>query len=88
MVEFNCTLDEMELVSKIVDRAVGRWTNIDRMSLMMDLEATHSNGCELEFRLMLKADDYNLSHDIFGIMKHIDRETGELTDCFIPRFSA
>jgi hypothetical protein len=57
----------------------------DRLSLAMDLTATHANGCPMDFAKLLAADDFNFKHDIVGIVNHIDRRTGELTDHFFPR---
>lgn len=35
----------------------------------------------------LDASPCNFSHDYGGILRHVDPETGELVDCFIPRFA-
>ncbi len=35
---------------------------------------------------LLAADDFNFAHDVFGIMRHIDRRTGRLDNHFVPRF--
>jgi hypothetical protein len=32
-------------------------------------------------------EDFNFAHDIMGIHRHIDRNTGVLTECFSPRFT-
>ncbi len=53
----------------------------------MDLTACHANGNPLRLGPLLKADDGNFGHDVFGIMRHIDRETGKLGGFFSPRFS-
>lgn len=62
----------------------GRST-FDPQSLEMDLTATNANGCPLNFDALLTFDDFNFSHDIEGIMKHLDRRTGELQNYFLPR---
>jgi hypothetical protein len=54
----------------------------------MDICATHLNGCPLKLEELLAADDMNFAHDVFGIRRHIDRTTGELQDCFVPRYAA
>ncbi len=56
--------------------------------VQMDIAATHLNGCPLRLADLLAADDFNFSHDVFGIRRHLDRETGKLTGHFLPRFSA
>lgn len=37
---------------------------------------------------MAEADDLNLIHDVAGIINHMDFATGEMRDCFLPRFTA
>ena len=60
----------------------------DRRTLIMDLNACHSNGCALDLPALLAADAYEFSHDLYGIRKAINRRTGKLTeDCFLPRFA-
>lgn len=58
---------------------------LDRLSMAMDLEATHANGCPLNFAKLLAFDDFSFLHDVYGINKHLNRETGELVHCFLPR---
>lgn len=53
----------------------------------MDITATHANGCPLKLAELLAADDFNFSHDVAGIYRHLDRTTGKLLDCFLPRFA-
>lgn len=53
----------------------------------MDVIAVHMNGRPLRLEALLAADDFNFAHDVFGIRRHLDRDTGELTQCFVPRFS-
>lgn len=51
----------------------------------MDVTACHLNGCPLELALLLSWDDGDFGHDVFGIRRHINRSTGQLEDCFVPR---
>lgn len=60
-------------------RAISDW--------WMDIIATHANGNPLDFDKLLAADDFNFAHDVFGICRHLNRETGELEDFFSPRCS-
>lgn len=88
-VSFDISASDASFVTEIVNRAaklIGR--RIDKLSLRMDLVACHANGCPMDFARLANADDFNLSHDVFGISRHIDRETGKLTRCFLPRFAA
>lgn len=56
-----------------------------RLDADMDITACHANGCPLNLEKLLTAPDFDFAHDIFGIRRHLDRETGELRDRFLPR---
>lgn len=78
----------VKLIRKIVTRAIGLYgpeVTLDRLSTEMDLSATHANGCPLNFDRLLAFDDFSFMHDITGIYRHLDRETGKLVDFFRPR---
>jgi hypothetical protein len=87
---FNVTAQEALLISKIARRAVRLAkkyeVDYDFMTANMDITACHANGCPLRLGELLNADDGNFGHDVFGIRRHIDRETGKMTSCFLPRF--
>lgn len=93
-INFDVSRSDMDMIAKILDRAgslnlIGTEPNHnDRLALMMDLQATHSNGCAMDFAKMLAADDFNFTHDFCGIHRHIDRTTGKLTGWFLPRCAA
>src|SRR3990167_3709480 len=91
-VKFDTTQEESHIVMAIARRAVVMAAkariDYDFQSACMDITATHSNGCPLKLGELLVADDFNFSHDVFGIRRYIDRDTGELTRCFVPRFAA
>lgn len=87
MVKFNATREEMATITKIVSRARKMGIPGTTMELHMDIRATHSNGCHLRLADLLAADDFNFAHDVAGIVRHIDRETGKLGGCFVPRFA-
>lgn len=82
------TREDFGKVSEIVKRAREIHPEIDTVSLSMDLIATHSNGCEMDWDKLIAADNFNFMHDISGIMNCIDRNTGKLQNCFLPRCSA
>ncbi len=95
-VQFNATREERKTITLIVDRAAkGGWCRgpkerdhwYDALTMAMDLNACHSNGCPMDFKRMLAADDLDFLHDVSGIARHMDRETGKLKDCFLPRFA-
>ncbi|MHB1099501.1 MAG: DUF6874 family protein [Burkholderiales bacterium] len=82
---------EFEIIHKIVLRGEELATRLnvpapDRSTVTMDLAAAHI-ACSLQLSELLIAPDADFAHDFFGIRKHIDRRTGALTDCFLPRFA-
>lgn len=91
IVSFDVSEEDAELCRRIADRAVtlARRTMLplNLTDVLMDVEATHANGCKLRLAELLAADDFNFSHDVFGIKRHLDRTTGKLTGFFVPRFA-
>jgi len=88
MINWDATQDEMELIQKIAKRGFCRQLHADALALSMDIAATHLNGCPLKLEAWLAADDFNFFHDIYGIYNNLDRKTGKLKNCFLPRFAA
>lgn len=85
---WDATAEDYDLMDKIADRAItGRAQRSVRQTLLMDLNACHSNGCPMDFARLLAADDFNFWHDVNGIQRHIDRTNGKLLDCFVPRYA-
>ena len=86
---FNVSDAEGQLIVKIAHRAYDmqkqRRIYINARDLEMDLTATHANGCPLDLEKFLGAPDFDFLHDVFGIQDHIDRRTGKLLNCFLPR---
>ena len=80
---------ERRMIEAIVDRASVLFPDAvkpaDRLDLTMDLIACHMVGCRLDLPRLMHANVLDFSHDVFGIRRHLDRETGELTDLFLPR---
>jgi hypothetical protein len=89
---FAVSQHELPFIHAIVKRAVREGLvgpkSDDKMSLEMDLMATHANGCPIDFKRFAEADSFNFAHDVYGIMRHIDRRTGYLGNHFTPRFAA
>lgn len=88
MISFQASKEDHETIARIVDRALMVRRDMDRLSLNMDLTACHANGHPLNLEKLLKAPDFDFAHDVFGIVRHIDRDTGKLTRCFSPRCTA
>jgi hypothetical protein len=89
MLNFKVSTEDRELIDKIVDRAVecGLLVKKDKMWLIMDLTACH-NSCPLRLKDLLEGDRIDFIHDVAGIHHHLNRDTGELMDFFLPRYAA
>lgn len=93
-ITFKTTAEDFELIAKIADRVQqlealhrDREDRRDLMSIVMDFCALQNSSTPVDLQRLLEADDGNFAHDAFGIARHLDRDTGELTDCFLPRFT-
>lgn len=90
-VSFDCPEADRKIIRAIARRARDIYLDqgIDRPALDIDMDicATHCNGNPLRLADLLAADDFNLLHDVSKIARYLNRETGKLTDCFVPRFS-
>lgn len=94
-ISFKTTKEETAAIGKLARLAseMGKEFGIQYsvMDANMDLTACHANGNLLDLDRMVGeiiADGgRNLGHDFFGIRRHINRQTGQLEGCFVPRFS-
>lgn len=88
-VSFKTSKADRKLLDEIAARAVKlafkHGVALDLLDVQMDLAATHANGCRMDFAKLHSADDFNLLHDVMGIRRHLDRDTGKLLNCFLPR---
>ena len=91
-VRFDSTVEELALIRRCVDRykklkegigqeIVGGW----ELDVTMTLDAVNSNGTPIDFQKLLTAYDFSFVHDMDGMEKHIDKNTGKLTGFFLPR---
>lgn len=84
--------EEARTIAKIAQRAVLMATKYGHqyefMDADMDITACHCGDAPLKLGELLGADDVNFAHDVFGIRRHLNRETLKLEDCFVPRFAA
>ena len=88
MIDWNkTTKEDMRKIHECVKRAVALNPDVDFSTMHMDLEAAHMT-CPLKLAELLATDNGNFAHDVFGIARHINRKTGQLEDCFCPRFAA
>lgn len=88
----NMTQGDRDAIQRIVGRAVtnGLYQDADSdanaiVEATMDICACHHNGCPLDLEGLLNASNTEFGHDITGIRKHLNHETGKLNDCFLPR---
>jgi hypothetical protein len=83
---------EAILISKIAKRAAimakKSGVHYEYITVVMDVTAVHLNGNPIDLLALSQSDDFNFGHDVFGIRRHINRNTGQLENCFSPRFSA
>jgi hypothetical protein len=90
--QFTASRAEMELITAIAKRAVAKAIEYDvdyeMLDAEMDLTACHANGCPLDLPKLLAAPDGDFGHDVYGIRRFIDRSTGKLMECFVPRCAA
>ena len=78
-------------ITKIADRASTMATfqggDYPYRDALMDVTAVHANGCPLRLKQLYCAPPFDFTHDVFGIRGHLNRETGKLEDCFLPRYA-
>jgi hypothetical protein len=92
MIDWNGSKKEYQLVDQIVERSEPIFKklkiDIDIPKLRMDIIACHLNHHKLDLDAMVTSNSISdVYHDVRGIACHIDRETGKLKDCFVPRFT-
>ena len=89
MIDFSqmtTTREDLDLISAIANRAIDCGVTRTKMDLVMDIEAANA-ACPLDLVALSRADAGNMLHDVCGIVQHLDRNTGKLTDCFQPRYA-
>ena len=90
MINFTSSKYEFEQILQIAERAekIARERKLPipgRCTLLMDIEACHCNGMPLHLSRLLEAPQFDFTHDVWGIIRHINRETGQIENCFVPR---
>lgn len=80
---------EADLIHSIARKAsaLALHHNIDYpiLDATMDITACHVNGMPLELEKLKAAPTLDFMHDVFGIRKNINRITGTIENCFVPR---
>ena len=77
----------IEIISKIANRAVTINPAYDKSTVMMDLLVLYETGVEMRWEELLNAPVLDFMHDINGINQHLNRDTYKLEDCFWPRYA-
>tara|TARA_B110000483_G_C18044345_1_gene483868 strand:+ start:668 stop:937 length:270 start_codon:yes stop_codon:yes gene_type:complete len=80
------TTPEHLLIHEIASTAVKADKLYNLQELMIDIAATHLNGEPLDLEKMAKMEYIDTQHDIIGIQSNLNRDTGELQNCFLPRY--
>lgn len=85
--KFHATPEELATIKKITDRlaTLRKEKYTDDQHWRMNLIACNTNGTPMDFDKLLHAPDFDFIHDLYGIEKHLDKETGKLTGYFLPR---
>ena len=85
--------EEYELIHRIASRAYDILTGMDGINLRLpkfkiitDLDICHEHR-PLDLAGLLDARPGDLLHDVTGIVAHLDQDTGQLRDCFVPRYA-
>lgn len=86
-IKWNTSKADAKLIDALAERAAKGDAEL-KTHYAMNLVACHLNGCPLDLHKLASFDDFNFWHDISGIDNHLDRETGKLMGCFVPRCSA
>ena len=83
----NLQREDVEAIGRICKRVYKTFPDIDYLTLNMDITAVHvETPLNLsKFESFRRLDFF---HDVFGITRHLNRATGKLNDCFVPRCSA
>lgn len=87
MVDFSKNVEQATAACERFEAMAPTQRGYRRLNLLMDLTAADGvNGNDpLDWDRLLAADDFNFLHDIGGISRHINRETGEIGGHFLPR---
>jgi hypothetical protein len=70
------------VVLKIATRAE-KLFGVAKINFVLDI---HAVKADIDWEMLLAAADFDFIHDIAGINKHLDRDTGELKN-FIPFYA-
>jgi len=78
----NVSLEDIDAHSRIANRARELGVKFEHLTLMMDLSYVND---QIDLEKLEKFPNGDFLHDVSGILTHMDRQTGQLVDCFLPR---
>ena len=82
------TPDETRKIYDISKRALSYTIlKVNPLEMQMDISAAHIH-CKLDLDKFLALEHSDFIHDVCGIRSNMDRETGKLENCFVPRCAA
>lgn len=86
-ISFKATPEDFRIIEKIAARAAKeiKLKGASEMHWMMNVAAAHANGCQIDLEKLLNFDSFNFLHDMLGIERHLNKDTGKLENFFIPR---
>lgn len=77
----------MLIISEIGNRALDLYADHDipddKMTVVTDIDRAHQD-IPLNLLALRDCDDLTFAHDIDGIRRHMNRQTGKLENCFVP----
>jgi len=89
-IKFNVNEADRQLIERIADRYMedfkaGSDLGIPKLDVVMDLQCVHTY-LKLDLEELWLASPFNFAHDVGGIRRNLNRETGRLDNNFRPRF--
>ena len=82
----NATALITAIAKRAVDMAKAHGVQYDLLDATMDISLANTI-IPLRLPDLLNADDFNFSHDVFGIRQYLDRRNHVMLDCFVPRYA-
>ena len=87
-------MTDEELIEQIINRYESividcghDFNKSDKHLFIMIIDACHTDGIALDLEGLLAASDFDLIHDITGIMRHYDPAKEKMFPPFLPRYA-
>ena len=79
-------MNKLQTLSTIAHQARDKGLRREIIQTVMDLNLVDEHY-DVDWAAMAADNGSNMLHDVVGIAHHLDRKTGKLKDCFLPRFA-